>query len=239
MDGDIMLKKILAAGLLTVAFTAAPLFDAEVSPVAIAAPSNVTMENYPALTGKTHMAQLTSKDMREIKRTAPKLKEISDWNRRVAYYLGEKDYAVSTMWSPQRVQLITPYSLTKYLYFLADKELVAPDQKLINEVAKYKDVVWVWVWNSGSYNIMNNNPVPTIENVVIRSKDNDYFYHLDKDAYMPANALKAAKVDTAQLWPFPAKVFSQSQIPFEIVLMDSADNKKPLKIKEDDLAKCK
>ena len=218
-----MLKKILAAGLLTVAFTAAPLFDAEVTPVAIAAPSNVTMENYPALTGKTHMAQLTSKDMREIKRTAPKLKEISDWNRRVAYYLGEKDYAVSTMWSPQRVQLITPYSLTKYLYFLADKELVAPDQKLINEVAKYKDVVWVWVWNSGSYNIMNN----------------DYFYHLDKDAYMPANALKAVKVDIAQLWPFPAKVFSQSQIPFEIVLMDSADNKKPLKIKEDDLAKCK
>ena len=72
-----MLKKILAAGLLTVAFTAAPLFDAEVTPVAIAAPSNVTMENYPALTGKTHMAQLTSKDMREIKRTAPKLKEIS------------------------------------------------------------------------------------------------------------------------------------------------------------------
>ena len=32
MDGDIMLKKLLAAGLLTVAFTAAPLFDAEVMP---------------------------------------------------------------------------------------------------------------------------------------------------------------------------------------------------------------
>lgn len=234
-----MLKKILAASLLTVAFSLAPMFDAEVMPTAIAAPSNVTMENYPALMGKTHMSQLTSKDMREIKRTAPELKEISDWNRRVAYYLGDKDYAVSTMWSPQRVQLITPYSLTKYLYFLADKELVAPDKKLIDEVAKYKDVVWVWVWNSGSYNIMQNNPVPTIENVVIRSKDNDYFYHLDKEAYMPEKALKAAKVDTAQLWPFPAKVFSQSQIPFEIVLMDSADNKKPLKIKEDDLAKCK
>ncbi|MBQ5624840.1 MAG: hypothetical protein IIU95_03715, partial [Phascolarctobacterium sp.] len=139
----------------------------------------------------------------------------------------------------QRIQLITPYSLTKYLYFLADQELVAPNQKLIDEVAAMKDVVWVWVWNSGSYNIMNNNPVPTIENVVIRSKDNDYFYHLDKEAYMPVGAMKAAKVDTAQLWPFPAKVFSQSQIPFEIVLMDSADNKKPLKIKEDDLAKCK
>jgi hypothetical protein len=56
---------------------------------------------------------------------------------------------------------------------------------------------------------------------------------------MPVKAMQAAKVDTAQLWPFPAKVFSQSQIPFEIVLMDSADNKKPLKIKADDLAKCK
>jgi hypothetical protein len=62
---------------------------------------------------------------------------------------------------------------------------------------------------------------------------------LDKEAYMPVKAMQAAKVDTAQLWPFPAKVFSQSQIPFEIVLMDSADNKKPLKIKADDLAKCK
>lgn len=234
-----MMKKILAAGLLALAFTIAPLFDTKVMPAVIAAPSNVTMENYPALVGKTHMAQLSDKDLREIKRTAPELKEISDWNRRVAYYLGEKDYAVSTMWSPQRIQLITPYSLTKYLYFLADKELVAPDQKLLDEVAALKDVVWVWVWNSGSYNVLQNNPVPTIENVVIRSKDNDYFYHLDKEAYIPEAALKAAKVDTAQLWPFPAKVFSQSQIPFEIVLMDSADNKKPLKIKEDDLKKCK
>ena len=234
-----MMKKFLAAGLLTLAFTAAPLFDAEIMPAAIAAPSNVTMENYPALVGKTHMSQLSNKDLREIKRTAPELKEISDWNRRVAYYLGSKDYAVSTMWAPQRIQLITPYSLTKYLYFLADKELVAPDQALLDEVAELKDVVWVWVWNSGSYNVLNNNPAPTIENVVIRSKDNDYFYHLDSEKYMPVNAMKAAKVDTAQLWPFPAKVFSQSQIPFEIVLMDSADNKKPLKIKEDDLAKCK
>lgn len=234
-----MMKKIVAAGLMALAFTAAPLFDAEVMPSAIAAPANVTMENYPELIGKTHMSQLSNKDMREIKRTAPELKEISDWNRRVAYYLGEKDYAVSTMWSPQRIQLITPYSLTKYLYFLADKELVAPDRKLIDEVAAMKDVVWVWVWNSGSYNVLQNNPVPTIENVVIRSKDNDYFYHLDKEAYMPEAAMKAAKVDTAQLWPFPAKVFSQSQIPFEIVLMDSADNKKPLKIKDDDLKKCK
>ncbi|MBQ7317581.1 MAG: hypothetical protein IJW91_01480 [Phascolarctobacterium sp.] len=234
-----MMKKFLAAGLLTLAFTAAPLFDAEIMPAAIAAPSNVTMENYPALVGKTHMSQLSNKDLREIKRTAPELKEISDWNRRVAYYLGSKDYAVSTMWAPQRIQLITPYSLTKYLYFLADKELVAPDQALLDEVAELKDVVWVWVWNSGSYNVLNNNPAPTIENVVIRSKDNDYFYHLDTEKYMPVNAMKAAKVDTAQLWPFPAKVFSQSQIPFEIVLMDSADNKKPLKIKEDDLAKCK
>ena len=33
------------------------------------------MENYPALTGKTQMAQMTSKDMREIKRTAPELKK--------------------------------------------------------------------------------------------------------------------------------------------------------------------
>lgn len=234
-----MMKKFLAAGLLTLAFTAAPLFDAEIMHAAIAAPSNVTMENYPALVGKTHMSQLSNKDLREIKRTAPELKEISDWNRRVAYYLGSKDYAVSTMWAPQRIQLITPYSLTKYLYFLADKELVAPDQALLDEVAELKDVVWVWVWNSGSYNVLNNNPAPTIENVVIRSKDNDYFYHLDTEKYMPVNAMKAAKVDTAQLWPFPAKVFSQSQIPFEIVLMDSADNKKPLKIKEDDLAKCK
>lgn len=234
-----MMKKILAAGLLTLAFTAAPLFDAEVTPVAIAAPANVTMENYPTLVGKPHLSQLTRKDMAEIKRTAPELKEISDWNRRVAYYLGSKDYAVSTMWTPQRIQLITPYSLTKYLYFLADKELVAPDQELLDEVAALKDVVWIWVWNSGSYNVMNNNPAPTIENVVIRSKDNDYYYHLDSEKYMPVKAMEAAKVDTAQLWPFPAKIFSQSQIPFEIVLMDSADNKKPLKIKEDDLEKCK
>lgn len=233
------MKKFLAIGLLAAAFTAAPLFQTDVASVAQAAPANVTLQNYPELIGKTHLSSLSRKDLAEIKRTAPELEETSDWNRRVAYYLGDKEYAVSTLWAPQNIQLITPYSLTKYLYYLADQDLVTPDQKLIDEVAAQKDIVWVWVWSNGSLNVLKNNPAPTIENVVIRSKDNDYFYHLDKAKYIPVKAMAKAKVDTAQLWPFPAKVFSQSQIPFEIVLLDSADNRKPLKIKEDDLAKCK
>lgn len=233
------MKKFLAIALLAAAFTAAPLFQTDVASVAQAAPANVTLQNYPELIGKTHLSSLSRKDLAEIKRTAPELKETSDWNRRVAYYLGDKEYAVSTLWAPQNIQLITPYSLTKYLYYLADQDLVTPDQKLLDEVAAQKDIVWVWVWSNGSLNVLKNNPAPTIENVVIRSKDNDYFYHLDKAKYIPVKAMAKAKVDTAQLWPFPAKVFSQSQIPFEIVLLDSADNRKPLKIKEDDLAKCK
>ena len=225
---------LLAAGLLSIS----PCFLAGQTAVE-AAPANVTMESYSHIISRTAMSKLTTMDLAEIKRTAPELEEISDWNRQVAYYLGSKEYALSTMWTPQRIQLITPYSLTKYLYYLADKELVAPDKNLLKEIEEQKDIVWVWVWSNGNYNILNNNPAPTIENVVIRSKDNDYYYHLNREEYIPTKAMEAAKLNTAQLWPFPAKLFSQGQIPFEIVLLDSANNKKPLKIREDDLAKCK
>ena len=228
-------KKLLATALLSLA----PLLLASSSTPVEAAPANVSMSAYEGLISRTALSKLTTMDIAEIKRTAPQLEEISDWNRQVAYYLGAKEYALSTMWTPQRIQLVTPYSLTRYLYYLADKELVAPDKELLEEIAQHKDVAWVWVWSNGNYNVLNNNPAPTIENVVIRSKDNDYYYHLDKKAYIPHKAMAAANLNTAQLWPFPARVFSQGQIPFEIVLLDSADNRKPLKITKDDLAKCK
>ena len=227
-------KNLVAATLLSLA----PLLVTGTTAVE-AAPSNVGMEAYADVVSRTSLSRLTTMDIAEIKRSAPELEEISDWNRRVAYYLGAKDYALSTMWTPQRIQLVTPYSLTKYLYYLADKELVAPDKALLKEISQLKDVVWVWVWSNGNYNVLNNNPAPTIENVVIRSKDHDYYYHLDREKYIPVKAMEAAQVNLGQLWPFPAKLFSQGQIPFEIVLLDSADNRKPLKIGEDDLAKCK
>ena len=233
------MKKLIPGLVAAALFSLTPLLLAGPATAVEAAPANVTMEAYQQLVGKSVLSKLNTMDMVEIKRTAPQLEEISDWNRRVAYYLGSKDYALSTMWTPQRIQLITPYSLTKYLYYLADKELVAPDKALLQEIAQLKDVAWIWVWSNGNYNILNNNPAPTIENVVIRSKDNDYYYHLNREQYLPLKALAVAKVNTAQLWPFPAKLFSQGQIPFEIVLLDSVGNTKPLKLREDDLAKCK
>ena len=166
------IKSIVAAALLGLS----PLLLAATAPSVEAAPANVTMDDYAHLVSRTALSKLNNTDLAEIKRTAPELEDISDWNRRVAFYLGSKDYALSTMWAPQRILLVTPYSLTKYLYYLADKELVAPDEALLKEITQLKDVAWIWVWTNGNYNILNNNPAPTIENVVIRSKDNDYYY---------------------------------------------------------------
>ena len=224
-----MLKKFLTAGALALSVTLLPQ----------AALAAETLESYPPLRGLSVISKLDTPDMLEIRQTAPELKETGDWNRRVAYYLGAKSYALSTMWAPLQVQLVTPYSLIKYLTYQAGENLVAPDQALIDEIASYKDVVWVWVWSNGSYNVINNNQPPAVENVVIRTADNSFYYYLDKEKYMPAKALAAAKVPAAQLWPFPAKLFSQTRVPFDIVIVDSQNNKKPLTIGKDDLAKCK
>lgn len=233
-----MFKKILAASLCACALTLTPLWSDNVIATAEATSEKVTMSNYPKLVGKTALSTLSEIDLIEAKRTAPELEEISDWNRQVAYYLGSKEYALSTLWSPLRVQLITPYSLIKYMYYKAGQDLTTPDEDLIKEIRKHKDVAWVWVWSSGSYNILNNNPPPTVKDVVIRTNDNEFLHNLDGDKYFPKEAFAVANIPMGQVWAFPVKVFSASHIPMDIVLVDSQGTKKPLTIYEADLAKC-
>lgn len=199
-----------------------------------------TMKDYDNVIGKTTVSKLTIMDVAEAKRTCGDLKEIGDWYRRVGYYLGDKDYALSTGWAPQKVQLITPYSLTKYIYFDATSELKAPEKALLDEVASMKDIVWVWVWSNGSYGIINTEePAPKVKDVVIKTVGNDFFYHLDKDKYIPEKAMALAKVEKGQLWPFPAKLFALKNVPFDIVILDDKNNKKPLTITTEHLEKCK
>lgn len=233
-----MFKKFLAASLCAFALTLTPLWSDKLTATAEAALEKVTMSNYPDLVGRTSLSTLSEIDLIEAKRTAPELEEISDWNRQVAYYLGSKEYALSTLWSPLRVQLITPYSMIKYLYYKAGKDLTTPDEDLIKEIRKHKDVAWIWVWSSGSYNILNNNPPPTVKDVVIRTNDNEFLHNLDGDKYFPKAAFAEANIPLNQVWAFPVKVFSGSRIPFDIVLVDSQGTKKPLTINADDLAKC-
>lgn len=199
-----------------------------------------SMSDYQNMRTISALSKMDLIDQAEIRRTAPELKEVGDWYRRVAYYFGDKDYAITTGWAPQKVQLVTPYSLTKYLTFLANQELTQPDQALIDEVAQYKDVCWVWVWSNGSYNILSaDSQAPVVQNVVIRTPDNNFNYYLEKDQYIPVNAMAKAKLPKAQLWPFPAKLFSQRNIPLEIVLVDDKGNKKPLTVGPENFSKCK
>lgn len=230
---NIVFKKFIKTGITACALAACTFALPVVTEAA-------TMDDYQNLRGVSVLSKMDLVDQSEIRRTAPELKEIGDWYRRVAFYLGDKDYAVITGWAPQKIQLVTPYSLTKYITYLANEDLVAPDKALIDEIAKFKDVCWVWVWSNGSYNVLNTDAQPpVVTNVVVRTPDNTFNYHLEKDQYMPVNALAKAKLNQAQLWPFPAKLFSLRNIPLEIIVVDDKGNKKPLKLRNDDLTKCK
>lgn len=230
-----MFKKFLVA-----AAMAAAIFTPFTATPAAAAETGVTMEAYANVRGSGYLSKLSMVDIADAKRTAPELKEIGDWYRRAAFYLGQKEYALSTGWTPQTIQLVTPYSLTKYLYYVAGEKLEAPDQALLDEIAAKKDIVWVWVWNNGTYSFRTSEaPIPTIENVVIRTNEGEMCKFLVKEGNIPENAMKAANINTAQLWPFPAKLFSGVNIPMEIILLDSQGNKKPLKLGQEDLRKCK
>lgn len=230
-----MFKRILTAGMMAcMMFSAAAL----VTPAAHAA--GATMDNYAEMRTSSPLSKLDAVDVAEARRTAPELKEVGDWNRKIGYILGTKEYALTTGWTPLTVQLITPYSLTKHVYFQANKALEAPNQELLEEIQNYKDVAWIWVWSNGTFALMSAaNPAPTVENVIIQTKDNELCYYLDKEKYIPVKAMASAKVPGAQLWPFPAKLFSGKNIPFDIVIVDSAGNKKPLRFTPEMLEKCK
>lgn len=228
-----MLKKLFTAGCVACALGLAAFAMPATS-------SATTMADYEGLRNVTSLSRMDVVDLAEARRTAPELKEIGDWYRRVGYYWGDKDYAITTGWAPQKIQLVTPYSLTKYLEYEANQNLMKPEQALLNEVMQYKDIAWVWVWSNGSYNILNtDSPAPTVVNVVIHTPDNNFYYPLEKAQYIPANVMAKANLKQAQLWPFPAKLFSQRNVPFEVIVVDDKGNKKPLSIGKENLGKCK
>lgn len=190
----------------------------------------------------TSLSILSDKDILEIKSTAKNLIEEKTFEKRVGYYLGTKNYAWLTVnHAPQRVQLITPYSLMRYAYFVTERSFMEPRQYTIDAIKAHNDVVWVWIWSNADsdFIIGNYNAAPGITNVVIKTKDGKIIQPLDGSTNTPTDILNAAGVTYGSLWAFPIELFSQENMPFEIILVDSEMNRKPLEVTADMLKKLK
>lgn len=187
----------------------------------------------------TPLATLEDKDMEEIKLTAKDLINKKDLPSRIGYLLGIKNYAwLTSNHAPQRVEVITPYSLMKYTYFVNGRNFKEPSQYTIDQIKNYSDVVWIWIWSNtdmdlfiGGYNL-----APNITNVVIKTNKGKVIQPLE-GTNIPIDVMNAAGVTTGSLWSFPIEAFDTSNTPFEIIMVDTEMNQKPLKVTDEQLRK--
>lgn len=206
--------------------------------------SVVSSNNTPNLlinADKSHtmLSTLSEADMLEAKNTAETLDKISNPNERVAYFLGKKNYSMSSAHAPQRVQLITPYSLLRNAYYVTNKNFSEPQQSTIDTIKKFDNIAWVWVWSQGAYDYLSYNPAPAITNVVIKDSNGQIHKSLDRDIYTPYNLMLASGITIGTLWPFPIDVFVEDNLPMEIILVDTEMHQKPLKVTFDKMNKIK
>lgn len=195
-------------------------------------------KEYPQIENKTSLIVLDDVSLSKAKKEASQLNDIDEWNLRVAYFLGSKGYSIFSNSSEQRVQLITPYSIAKYAYYVTERNFKEPKQMTINNILSHNNVAWLWVWSNGAYDaILGNGPAPGITNVVIR-KGNKIYQPLPREKYTPDYTFMAANINRAAAWAFPIEIFSNDNTPFEIVLVDSQMHQKPLTINKEDLVKC-
>jgi hypothetical protein len=201
--------------------------------------SKTTQQQIDTSNINTSLSMLSDNDIAELKKTASDLDKISDFKRRVAYFLGTKNYSMNQGWAPQRVQLITPYSLMKNAYYVTNKNFENPSKDTINSIMSHRNTAWIWVWSVGAYDYLSYIPSPAITNVVIKDKNGTIHHHIDTIANTPHEVMSASGITQGSLWAFPIDVFNTDNAPFEIILVDTEMHQKPLKISIDKLKECK
>lgn len=182
----------------------------------------------------TDLIILDQDTLLQAKSESEKLKDIGDWNRQVAYFLGAKSYDFFTNASPQRVQLITPYSMARYAYYKSGVNYLEPNPAVLKDILSKNDTVWVWIWSDGAYDHVTKMSRIGVTNVVVK---------VGNEIHQPSGKLLAAfnvyGVPEYQLYSFPISVFKKSNTPFEIIIIDAADKRKPFKVTADMFDKIK
>lgn len=142
-----------------------------------------------------------------------------------------------TKYAPLRYQLITPYSLARFVYYKTERQFKEPQPATIQDIMKHKNVAWVFLWGTGSMDYaVGMFPPPPIANVVIR-KNGVIYQPLPKDQFTPTT-FSVIGILESQVWAFPLDLFSKEG-DFEIIAVDTQDHQKPLKISADDMLKYK
>ena len=107
------------------------------------------------------------------------------------------------------VLMITPYSLLRYNYAVADRKNDLPAMDMIKTLTNHKDTVWLRVRGMKTQ--------PHVDKVMLKIGDNLY-PPLAREHHHPAKLLAAAGIDTLDTWAFPIELFSSRNLLTEIVV---------------------
>lgn len=169
---------------------------------------------------------INKKNILIAKNDIDRIKNEDGWNLKAAYYLGKKtnDRILENTYV-HRYQLITPYTLIRYEAYKADRAYRLFDDTLVETLKNYDGVVWIWIWSAGTYDrYVNITTAPLISHVVLKVEEKIY-QPLDRNIFIPDTLFSGMGINTDHIWPFPASIFSDDNIPIEVIATDMRDRR--------------
>jgi hypothetical protein len=192
------------------------------------AEKSVKLESYPEVATQTSLALLTEKDEEGAWSEALLVEQADSPYRLLVYPLGFNymqnllNEVVLNKTDAPKTLLVTPYSLLRYTFALAQKNDRAPDSGTVRQIRENREIAWLWVEPGERH--------PQIEKVTLKAGGAEY-PPLARSVYTPAALVAALGTALDNVWAFPAAVFSRKAEVLEIIVHYPDGKRDKIKLK--------
>lgn len=172
---------------------------------------------------KTSLIILDTNYIIQSKNEAPKLKNFNNFLNQIGYHLWRRGFSPLSHGlnnvEDQEIALITPYSFSKYLYFINGASFKEPNPMHIQNILNKNDIIYIAIYSPRTnFGIRHGFlPAPRITNVVLKI-NNKIYQPVESNALSIFNS---SSFNNMQLFAFPIELFHQDNTPFKILLADS------------------
>lgn len=201
----------------------------------LAAENRTLLDEYEEIPQETSLVMLDQVKIQRAKEEAEAIKDTESAKKHLFYPLSPNfiqniliDEHILKRTATPSVALVTPYSMLRYSFTVADRNNEEIDDYILRQTLDKKDIAWLWV--------KPNKSQPYIDSVKIKIGKQIY-PALSRSIYSPQKLFALAGVDYLEVWSFPIKLFNKNNDLTQIIISYPDGKKHILKIKAEQFDK--
>jgi hypothetical protein len=179
--------------------------------------------DYPPINVTSSLVVLDETSIAQAAKEKSSIKMYDEWMIKLGYKLStmswKQGYWSLSKWrhkSDVQLGIITPYSITRYVYYYADTQFEPVRQTTLEEMRTYANVAYVVIYPEET-NI--DGVAASIREVKIKVGETEY-KSLPKDKFLPKFLFKVnSNIKPEYVWPFPTALINKS-LPINIIVID-------------------